>query len=170
MSILTTINDNVQLGRLVHFIPSEPVGILPIRKMYLKTELYEEITKDRDSEEEMDRFVKLEVDLGAFVIDETLYPDYLKLLEPTQVGIWAIRSVEPDPHIRVFGVFADFNIFVCTHYEYRPNLDYPEMWDAETKRTKCKWEDLFPGFNFKTTNDVHRLFSGALDNETYTQK
>lgn len=167
MSIRTEILNRIAEGRLVKLgtcLSSDP----KLRQMYLTSELYDEVTRDREDREEAKRFAELTYDLGTFITNSVIYPVDLKLLRPKEDGIWEIRSVEPEPQIRVFGMFADKDIFIGTHYVERDILgDWDSFeWKNEIKRAKRIWDSLFLAYSHKTSTDPNNLFTGAL-NEQY---
>jgi hypothetical protein len=47
---------------------------------------------------------------------------YMKRLEPESEEVWEIRSVDPRPSIRVFGRFAEPDVFVATNMGFRTDL------------------------------------------------
>lgn len=168
MSITNEINHRVVEGRLKPLQP-RMARDRKIRKLFFTIDLYDEIyCTVRENKTEIANFAKLQADLEVFVVSETLDPGYIWLLKPKTKGIWEIRSSRPFPQIRVFGVFAARDIFVATHLASRDTLGdvRSKNWDVEMKRSKREWGILFPAHQFKTSSDVNKLFSGAL-NEQY---
>lgn len=69
---------------------------------------------------------------------------YLALLEPVADQVWELRSVAPEPQIRVFGRFAQKDTFVALGLALRRDLgDDIERWRAEMEASKHKWRTLF---------------------------
>lgn len=167
MSIREEILRRTNEGRLRQLLPrlsADPC----IRRMYLTSELYEDLYKDRSNDSEIRIFAELEADLELFVISETLDSDYLTLLRPETEGVWEIRSTRPTPQIRVFGMFAARDCFIATNYADRDYLGDADsyQWKNEIRLAKETWRNLFPGYTHMKTRDRNRLFSGGL-NEQY---
>ena len=141
------------------------------RKLYMSVELANELDVDRDDDADIERFQNLIADLEIFIISPTIDPRYLTCLEPTKDGVWEIRSYEDEPQIRVFGVFATKDVFVCTHFMYRPDLadleEIDPLWKNQVKRTKANWRNLFPAHSYKKPRnletEIHKLFTGAIN-------
>lgn len=168
MSILPIISGNIQLIEL----NPEPDHQRRYRRLFLTQELYEEVFQERDEEKEKDkiiRYARLEVDLSIFVISPTLDPYYLKRLESKDKVVWTIRSVEPDPQLRIFGLFAKKDIFIATHLVERPELDEAQ-YEIEIKRAQRKWRITFPGYDPLASDIPNNLFSGALPHESYCRR
>ena len=140
-----------------------------LRKLYLTRELFDKVYEEKEGLSEIEMFANLIADLEVFVTSETIDPDYLWCLEPSQDGIWEIRSKRQEPQIRVFGVFAAKNIFVGTHHKLRGDLGNKnsEQWKIEIRSAKSIWRNLFPAYTHKKTNDLNQLFTGALDEKYF---
>ena len=166
MSIEKEINHRVLEGRLKE---------LPLRagkkkrSLYVESTLYDEIMKDRDDLELMERYVNLEADLNVFVSSPTVDPHYLYLLSPKGDKVWEIRSAKPDPQLRVFGFFASKDVFVATHHEYRSELgDFDSMeWKREKRRALAIWRKLFSAYKPMAYTDITDLVTGAIDGKYF---
>ncbi len=136
-----------------------------LRKLYLTRELSNDVNEEKQTHFEVRVFANLIADLEVFVTSPTIDPDYLRCLKPYKDGIWEIRSTRERPQIRTFGVFAAKDTFIGTHYKLRDYLGGKdnEQWKIQMQRTKKIWNDLFPEYTYKTTNDPNKLFTGALD-------
>lgn len=83
---------------------------------------------------------------------------YMKLLEPEDEQVWEIRSVDPRPSVRVFGRFAEPDVFVATNKGLRTELG--AFGSAEFRRamTDCtrEWGKCFhtwPAHSGEQIND-----------------
>ena len=112
-----------------------------------------------------ERYDILKADLMDFVIRRNLFvPSYLKQLRPLSRGVWEIRSKRDAPEVRVFGQFADKDVFVAMAHEDRDILEEFEdrAWRFHIRRVEDTWKDLFGmGFTPKRSSDPNLLFSGA---------
>lgn len=75
----------------------------------------------------------------------------MKPLDPTEDGVWEIRSRKPKPAVRVFGRFFACDHFIATHWAWRATLaEEFGAWPREIKFCKAKWRQIFP------TRDAHK--------------
>jgi hypothetical protein len=137
--------------------------------MYIGDELFRAINEPGLAREAIARFAALEATLADFVTSRSIDPDYLFLLTPTNNCVWAIKSVRPEPSLRVFGLFADRDAFVATNYELRKNLAEfdSKAWQWSSAKAKAVWKNLFPGYQPKNETDIKQLISGALDGKYF---
>ena len=83
----------------------------------------------------------------------------MKWLDPQKQEVWELKSVRPKPSIRVFGRFAQPNVFVATHWAFRTDLKgkwSQEYWE-EIAKCEARWKGLtdkppFEGKNYGTTS------------------
>lgn len=70
---------------------------------------------------------------------------YLSRLDPTHDEVWEIRSRDPKPAIRVFGMFVDFDVLVLFNCGYRKSLGGPKSPEFDRERRKCRlaWASIF---------------------------
>lgn len=164
--------DREALRLLEPVFDSDPVR----RVMMLHPELQDLLENDAFDR----RIFRLRADLEAFVMGQDLavsitpyeHKDaYLGLLDPTNEGIWEIRSRDPDPGMRVFGRFAYTDAFVALGWSLRSKPD--DRWPAKKPlgsansleyqfaqiETLERWESIFPKFNALTGDDVSELLS-----------
>ena len=164
MSINDQIIINLACGRLKQIRPKLPRD-RELRKLYLYHELYQEIRRDREDEFEDEKYAALEAELETFIISPTLDSNYLRHLRPKREGIWAIRSRNPEPQIRVFSMFAERNCLISFNMADRPDLDDDDaVWNYEMNRAKHLWRSLFHNaYHWMKTDKPNKLFSGAID-------
>lgn len=95
----------------------------------------------------------------------------MKLLDPRGDEVWELRSKDPEPQIRVFGRFADTDLFVATHAEYRdflgnprlPKFDEGNNWPAEIQRCHSIWDQLFQYAKPHSGNNINAYVSANVD-------
>jgi hypothetical protein len=70
---------------------------------------------------------------------------YMARLDPPREDVFEIRSRDPKPGIRVFGRFADKDVFVALNWRYREDLGGPQDKEFNREREICKaeWRKLF---------------------------
>lgn len=66
-------------------------------------------------------------------------------LEPWIDEIWEIRSIDPKPSLRVFGSFAQRDVFLALTWAARKSLDYfgGPKWQAAIAHYKAEWQSHF---------------------------
>jgi hypothetical protein len=86
---------------------------------------------------------------------------YMARLDPPQEDVIEIRSRDPKPGIRVFGRFADKDIYVALNWEYRENLGGPKEKDFDREREICKarWRQLFPTYSSLNGSQIDEYFA-----------
>ena len=70
---------------------------------------------------------------------------YLAQLDEPRDEVWEIRSRDPKPAIRVFGRFAEKDVFVALIWSYREPLGGPgsREWRDAIETSKAEWRKLF---------------------------
>jgi hypothetical protein len=79
--------------------------------------------------------------------------------------VWEIRSRDPEPGIRVFGRFAQFDVYVATDWELRTTLGAfgSFIWRQEIRRCKHDWSTVFDTRDPHTGASVHDYISDPVD-------
>jgi hypothetical protein len=108
-------------------------------------------------------------DLEAFVEGIALHPRYLFLLFPAREGVWEIRSMRPDPSIRVLGRFADVDVFIATNYALRHELGgwRSRAWRDVKLSARTVWTNLFHTYRPIITTNVHDVVTGAINGKYF---
>lgn len=88
---------------------------------------------------------------------------YMKHLDPPDDQVWEIRSRDPKPSMRVFGRFAETDVFIATNLMDRAYLGPigSKRWRDEFERCKSEWMKLFP---------TYPPLNGATINEYISEK
>ena len=163
MSITGDIREGINRGDLVALAPRLG-GDRRKRKLYLRTELYNEIfspVEDDDLSEE--RRANLIADLESFITRNSISPEYLKGLQPKSKGVFEIRSVRPKPSVRVFCFLAAQDTLICTHMVERTELGgFGHIsWQHESRQARSYWRALFPTHAPLTGDDISTKITGA---------
>jgi hypothetical protein len=124
MSIHDEISRREEEGLLVRVVPRIQ-GAPELRAIYVTDVVYREIFS-APGEPANPRMALLHADLDRFISGMEITVGgryhktaYMKCLEPERDEIWEIRSVDPDPQFRLFGRFADTDLFIGTHLDER---------------------------------------------------
>jgi hypothetical protein len=62
-------------------------------------------------------------------------------VDPVDDEVWDFRCLVPRPGIRVFGRFAEPDMFIALTWEYRDHVD----WDQARAECAAEWKRLFAG-------------------------
>lgn len=127
-------------------------GSPEVRLIYVTPELYEAIKLPHPDKTEATRRGRLQADFERFITGRLITVGgrnhrqaYMKCLEPERDEVWEIRSIDPRPSLRVFGSFAEANVFIAMHMGRRDELggfNSPEF-KAAIRYTKTCWRQLF---------------------------
>ncbi|MPZ39852.1 MAG: hypothetical protein GEU95_17690 [Rhizobiales bacterium] len=168
MSIVDLIADRVGAGMLFPLIP-RTLGTSPKRSMLIGEELWRFLQEPEEDPEWEDRKGFLQADLELFAEGAPIGPKYLFLLSPAREAVWEIRSVRPNPSIRVLGRFIAKDIFVATNYALRKDLDGWETreWRDAKLRSRTIWTNLFHPYQPLVTTRVEDLASGVIDGKYF---
>lgn len=73
-------------------------------------------------------------------------------------GTWAFRIRDPKPQVRIFGSFAERDLFIALDYRQRDALDF----EAAAGKARVLWDDLFGGIPPITGNKIDDYLSGYV--------
>jgi hypothetical protein len=156
MSILGDIQKrcNEQPPKLILYEPFEPVP--GIRTLYVEADLQKFILGPWHSEREKNLSIDMQLDLDRFVsgVEITValqekaktkarHANLKRLYRKREV--WEFRIRGSSPQQRVFGRFAEWNIFVALFRDDRPGIDY----DQASIRVSTEWDRLLSPNPFK---------------------
>jgi hypothetical protein len=71
---------------------------------------------------------------------------YLALLQDAKDEVWEFRCRDPNPQIRIFGRFAEKDLFIAFIKRNRPELSNDE-YQPVMEECKRHWRTLFPSYN-----------------------
>jgi hypothetical protein len=116
-----------------------------------------------------ERLGVLQADLESFVDGTELHPRYLFLLSPAREAVWEIRSMRPDPSIRVLGRFAECDVFIATNHALRDELGSwkSRAWRDAKVRSRTVWTRLFHTYRPIVTTNVHDVVTGAINGKYF---
>jgi hypothetical protein len=154
MSIQVQINRLRAAGTL-HLIPQSWPG-LPRRRVFLACETVKTLVLGplwHDKKEE-ERAYELRAEIDWFIDGNTIYvrpesEDGTKAmfarLDPSTDEVWTLRSLKPKPSLRIFGTFAERDVFVALHWAKRSDLGArdSEEWTDAIGQFKTEWRNCF---------------------------
>jgi len=165
MSIHDEIRFRIGEGRLHQMMPtleSDPV----VRKLFISNEIRDLIDGPWLDLAWERRCGKLRENLEAFIRGDVISlclegfiarTAYMGRLDRPADEVWDIRSRDPRPSLRIFGRFADKDIFIAFFwsprgvtipYSQRPPLGdkHSRRWKSAKRETKAEWRKLFPTY------------------------
>ena len=165
MSIRDEINHRCGEGRLFSLEPALP-GIKLARTIFVSEDVNNALRRNDDIRFGMLRG-QLDTLIGGGLISVAEDPydkdktAYIARLDPISDEAWQIRSIDPKPAIRVFGHFAETNVFVALTWRYRKELGGfgSKEWKDEINRCKAKWRILFHPYKPHRGTDVSDYIS-----------
>jgi hypothetical protein len=84
---------------------------------------------------------------------------YMARLDPLQDEVWEIRVWDPKPGMRVFGRFAERDVFIALTWARREALPNSREWRNAREGCKAEWRKLFPTYNAITGDNVNDYVS-----------
>ncbi len=158
------------VGGALELVEPKTVRVAQIRPIYMTREVHDRVFGP--AAEDAARMGFLEADLVRFISGDEITVARgkeescnLKPLSPPEGEVWEIRSRDPKPSIRVFGRFADQDVFIATNLEYRKVLDHirSRKWKEEILRCKAIWKRLFPYLDPHSGDSLSDYISNAID-------
>lgn len=127
-------------GRLFAAIPIVEWDAQP-RAFFMCAALHDAILQGRASNDPsaQRRWARLEAAMSSFVTGDYVTDALLKQLRPQKYEHWELRSRRPRPSLRVFGRFAEPDVFVGTHVVERSQLG--GLWSPQFEHEKLVCED-----------------------------
>ncbi len=176
MSIRDEINRRLAEGALFLLQPviaGDPVH----RTMLISPEIGHFLSGPWDTVSEERRANRLRADLERFITGQfiglclTPYQAktaYMGRLDRPEDEVWDIRSVDPSPALRVFGRFADTDVFTALLWQPR-SADWARRkalghrksleWQFAILECQKRWGHLFPGYDPLRGSDVRDYVS-----------
>lgn len=97
------------------------------------------IKRAADTRAAVDRFVSgAEISVGMDPFEKAAHAE-LARNDPPGDGIWDFRIRDPKPHVRLFGGFAERDVFVALDYRNRETV----IFDDAVVTMGLLWKDLF---------------------------
>lgn len=140
--------------------------------MFLSGELWDLLRFEHEDQDLEERLGILQADLEFFVTSKTIDPKYLFHLYPPRDAVWEIRSVRPDPSIRVLGLFAAKDLFIATNHAMRAELGgwQSRQWKVVKRTARARWTQLFLPYLPEIGTDATKLVTGALDGRYFKER
>jgi hypothetical protein len=152
MSIQTIIRDR-ESERRIEQLPHVFLGTRTPRVIYLVKDVFDQIMGPWPDPSIATCMGILRADLDRFLENGRIIVGhrrsrhaYMKRLDPGRDEVWEIRSRDPEPELRVFGRFAETDVFIGTACLSRDYLgkDGSRQWRDEIVRCIADWRNLFP--------------------------
>ncbi len=143
-------------------------GVKVVRAMFLGEELHDLLNSPEGDEDWETRVGQLQADLERFV-SGSIDPKYLFLLYPARDAVWEIRSVNPNPSIRVLGFFAKRDVFVATNFALREDLGgwQSRQWRDVKRKAGTVWRQAFSTYKPRNSIRISDLVTGAINGQYY---
>jgi hypothetical protein len=128
-------------GVLIPFVP--PLAWVSKPRAFLMTKrLAGQISDGRASADQkrLERWESLRADIAHYVENGLVTWALLRWLDPKKYEHWELRSRRPRPSLRVFGRFAEPNVFVGTHVVERSPLGTKWSLNWELEKLECEDE------------------------------
>lgn len=167
MSIQDELRFRIEEGRLFLVNPLIHGSPHP-RLIYATSEIWNKLCGPWSDKSEEYRMNKLYADLDHFSSGERIIVSrgnieqgYMKPLDDISEEVWEIRSRDPKPSLRLFGRFAETDIFIATNLRERIELGSPgsKPWRDEFERCKAEWRKLFPAYEPLTGSTLRDYIS-----------
>jgi hypothetical protein len=144
MSIRDALKEALSAGRLAQF--RHPLGWDSAPRVFLMTPKLvaqrSEATQ-ADDPKRVERWERLGADIAHYVSNGYINWNLMRWLDPHKFEHWELRSVRPKPSIRVFGRFAEPDVFVGTHAVERAPLaaKWSLAWEMEKLICEDGWKE-----------------------------
>jgi len=133
--------------RFGKLIPARRLGPAAATKrtLLMCAPVHDDLGRGRSDPDERvrQRWAALEAAFDHFAEGGRVDPNFLKHLLPKKYEHWTLRNRSPRPGLRVFGRFAEPDVFVATHVVPRSELG--DMWSSRYEQEKlvCEqhWKD-----------------------------
>src|SRR5712692_673204 len=169
MSIYDQIQDCVGRGSLFPWRPALPFTS-PVRDIFVSKSIKDFIDGPWINDSQEQRAGHLQADLDSFIGGDNIVVSmtptkarnaYMGLLYPTSDGVWDIRSRDPKPGIRVFGRFAEKDVFVALMWCERLPLGTANSreWRDVIEQCKTEWRNRFHAYQAICGDNVHDYLS-----------
>lgn len=168
MSIIDLIITRVGDRMLFPLIP-KAAGTSAKRAMFIAEDLWNFIQETGPDEDWEERKGFLQADLEVFAGGQPIGPKYLFLLYPAREAVWEIRSMKPNPSIRILGRFAARDIFIATNFALRDELGgwQSRRWRDVKVASRTIWTQLFHQYQPLVTTDINEVVSGAINGKYF---
>lgn len=173
MSIRHEIRDRVSERRLIELSPALTSSPF-VRTMLISPAISDLVFGPWENPEHEYRCGRLRADLDMFidgsVISVAQRPykkprrTYMSRLDKPHDEVWEIRSRDPKPGLRVFGRFAEKDVFIALTWAPRDWLGPPwsNEWESTKRHCAAEWRQLFPTYNPLAGGSFHDYVSNII--------
>jgi hypothetical protein len=163
MSIKLDILNRVFENRLSVFAQINPR--LPDRRaIYLSPQIAQDIREMKPqfgrARALLETFIKGDQIVARWPPDTDVTP-MIALLDPQDQNVWEIRIRVPKPGLRIFGMFAEKDVFIGIHCYERDALPADNNWSHEISLCRHAWGNLFPTYPPLSGSNIHDYISNA---------
>jgi hypothetical protein len=164
MSIASQIDELKATGRLIPVVSYAP-GAATRRGLLVNEALWRLLSGPWVTMEDEVRYMQLRAYLDVYTEGRSITPGFLFQLTTRRDEVWEIKAPRPRPGLRVFGRFADQDIFVALHHERRDALKgwQSRNWRDAREICKSEWRKLFLTYEPFAGNTIHEYVSDAID-------
>lgn len=137
-------------GKELFCLESRCTGEDTIRTLFVSREVLDAVSEPfqgvrktwlAEFRENLDAFLEgCELSVGENPFDKDAGA-LIARVAPPEDEFWDLRVTAPNPGIRAFGAFAEFDTFICLTWEFRDAIG--DYFDAEVDRCKEEWRRLF---------------------------
>lgn len=181
MSIRNSIKYWIDEGRLFELKPVLDSDAIE-RTLIVSKEIFDLLEGPWDDEPWARRCGRLRATLEAYVkgqrIGICLKPfkgmrAYMARLDKPEDEVWDIRAIDPNPGLRLFGRFADRDLFVALIWSPR-SVEIPASqrlplgpresaeWGNAILECKAEWRKLFPSYQPIHGDEIHEYFENNV--------
>lgn len=170
MSIREMIREWNKSGELCLLAPMFP-STERVRWVFVSKELYRAFHGPWVSSDEEKNMMRARATLDAFTsgqrIGVRLPPSknvaaQLALLEDRRDEVWEFRCRDPNPQMRIFGRFAEQNLFVAFIKKNRDEFKSNDDFQPVMEECKKHWRTLFPTYNPHRGSSAHDYVSNCF--------
>jgi hypothetical protein len=160
--------DQGELAQLPHLLP----GVAAVRHVFVTGEVWDFVggpalpkelaTKAAEGRRMLDSFTagnRIVVSLSPHQ-----KPSHCQLSrnDPTQDGVWELRIRDPKPQVRIFGCFAECDVFIALSVTAKSDLIGKLAYPLAVADNASIWGGLFPSHPPVTGDDINAYISGSF--------
>jgi hypothetical protein len=106
--------------------------------------------------------------LDAFITGRTIMVRFppsknrlalLALLEEETEDVWEFRCRDPKPQIRIFGRFAEADLFIALSWRFKSDCHTGEHYEEAKEQCKKRWRYFFPSYKPFRGEDINDYVS-----------
>jgi hypothetical protein len=169
MSIYDEIQNRIIEGRLFLLEPALP-DAAHMRRVFASSDVNSLLLGPWDDTDSATRCNYLRADIDKFIEGQIVTVAQrsraagvadLAQLQPQREEVWEIRSRNPKPSLRVFGRFADTDVFIALTWSPRIPLAGwgSRAWRDAIVGCKTEWAKLFTPYPPKSGAEIHDYIS-----------